>query len=218
MIRLALPGLLMIVTEFLAFEVLTLAASRLSATHLAAQSILATVAAMAYQMPWALSVAGSTRVANLIGAAVPSPARVAARAATSVALAAGLLNLTLLLGLRGRLASLFTDDAGVATLVRRALPVCIAFQVFDSMTCAFNGILRGIGRQEIGGYINISAYYMIAMPISFGTCFGLGWDLEGLWIGPAIALMLICSLEALFLVHTSWDLAVDQARKRAALG
>ena len=37
MIRLALPGLLMIVTEYLAIEVLTLAASRLSATHLAAQ-------------------------------------------------------------------------------------------------------------------------------------------------------------------------------------
>jgi MATE family multidrug resistance protein len=218
MIRLALPGLLMIVTEYLAFEILTLAASRLSATHLAAQSILATVAAMAYQLPWALSIAGSTRVANLIGAAVPASARVAARATVSAAFAAGLLNLSLLIALRSRLASLFTDDAGVAALVWGALPVCIAFQVFDSLTCACNGILRGIGRQEIGGYINISAYYAIAMPISFGTCFGLGWGLEGLWIGPAIALSLICSLEALFLVHTSWDSAVDQARKRNAMG
>ena len=106
----------------------------------------------------------------------------------------------------------------MAALVRGALPVCIAFQVFDALTCACNGILRGIGRQEIGGYINITAYYAIAMPISFGTCFGLGWGLEGLWIGPAIALCLICSLEVLFLMNTSWELAVDQARKRTALG
>jgi MATE family multidrug resistance protein len=218
MIRLALPGLLMIITEYLAFEVLTLAASRLSATHLAAQSILTTTAALVYQLPWALSIAGSTRVANLIGAAVPVPARVAARATAAVALAAGLLNLSLLVALWNRLASLFTDDADVAALVRHALPVLFAFQVFDALTCACNGILRGIGRQAIGGYIAISVYYTVAMPISFGACFGLGWGLEGLWIGPAFALFLICSLEALFLVHTSWELAVDQARKRNALG
>jgi MATE family multidrug resistance protein len=40
MIKLALPGLLMVEAEFLAFEILTLAASYFSTTHLAAQSIL----------------------------------------------------------------------------------------------------------------------------------------------------------------------------------
>jgi MATE family multidrug resistance protein len=31
-------------------------------------------------------------------------------------------------------------------------------------------------------------YYVIAMPISFGTAFGLGWELYGLWSGVALAL------------------------------
>jgi MATE family multidrug resistance protein len=43
MLRLALPGLLMVEAEYLAFEILVLAAAYLSPTHLAAQTIFATL-------------------------------------------------------------------------------------------------------------------------------------------------------------------------------
>ena len=43
MIKLALPGLIMVLAEFMAFEILTLAASWISSTHLAAQSIVGTL-------------------------------------------------------------------------------------------------------------------------------------------------------------------------------
>jgi multidrug resistance protein, MATE family len=36
--------------------------------------------------------------------------------------------------------------------------------------------------------VNLFCYYAVAMPISFGTAFGLDWELEGLWTGVAIAL------------------------------
>lgn len=68
MIRLAVPGMIMIEAEYLAFEVLTLASSRFGPEVLAAQSILATLASVTYQLPFALSIAASTRIANLIGA------------------------------------------------------------------------------------------------------------------------------------------------------
>lgn len=68
MIRLAIPGMIMIEAEYLAFEILTLASSRFGPEALAAQSILATLASVAYQLPFALSIAASTRIANLIGA------------------------------------------------------------------------------------------------------------------------------------------------------
>ena len=68
MIRLAVPGMIMIEAEYLAFEILTLASSRFGPEALAAQSILATIASVTYQLPFALSIAASTRIANLIGA------------------------------------------------------------------------------------------------------------------------------------------------------
>ena len=74
MIRLAVPGMIMIEAEYLAFEILTLASSRFGPEALAAQSILATLASVTYQLPFSLSIASSTRIANLIGANLVSAA------------------------------------------------------------------------------------------------------------------------------------------------
>lgn len=49
MIRLALPGLVMVEAECLAFEILTLAASYFSTTHLAAQSVLSTLTCITFR-------------------------------------------------------------------------------------------------------------------------------------------------------------------------
>lgn len=79
MIKLALPGLMMVEAEFLAFEILTLASSYFSTSHLAAQSILSTLTALTFQIPFPISVAASTRVANLIGATLADAARTSAK-------------------------------------------------------------------------------------------------------------------------------------------
>lgn len=79
MIKLALPGLIMVEAEFLAFEILTLAASYFSTTHLAAQSILATITGLTFQIPFPISIAASTRVANLIGATLSDAAKTSAK-------------------------------------------------------------------------------------------------------------------------------------------
>lgn len=190
MIKLALPGLIMVLAEFLAFEILTLAASHISGAHLAAQSVLSTIAATAYQLPFPVSIAASTRIANLIGATLTDAAKSAARVSLFAALLIGATNITILFSARHAMPYLFTKDPEVAAIVAGTLPLCIAFQVFDALAAVCNGILRGLGRQEIGGYVNLFSYYVIAMPISFGTGFYLHWDLNGLWLGPAIALML----------------------------
>ena len=97
-------------------------------------------------------------------------------------------NVILLSFLRNYIPQLFTNDQGVIDLVASVLPLCAAFQLFDALAANCNGLLRGLGRQEIGGWVNLFCYYVIAMPISFGTAFGLGWQLEGLWSGVALAL------------------------------
>lgn len=52
------------------------------------------------------------------------------------------------------------------------------------------------------------------MPISFGTGFGLGWGLQGLWLGPAIALFLVFIIEGWFIKRADWNAAVEDARMR----
>jgi MATE family multidrug resistance protein len=188
MIKLALPGLLMVEAEFLAFEILTLASSYFSTTHLAAQSILGTLTALTFQIPFPISIAASTRVANLIGATLSDAAKTSAKVAFIAACAVGIFNVILLSSFRNYIPQLFTDDADVIALVAKVLPLCAAFQLFDALAANCNGLLRGLGRQEVGGYVNLFCYYAVAMPISFGTAFGLHWELEGLWTGVAVAL------------------------------
>ena len=191
MIRLALPGLLMVEAEVLAFEILTLAASRFSTAHLAAQSILSTLISLTFNLPFPLSIAASTRIANLIGATLASAAKISARVAFIAAFAVGIINVIILSSLRDIIPQLFTSDPDVIRLVATTLPLCAAFQLFDALATCANGVLRGLGRQEVGGYVQLVCYYVIAMPISFGTAFGAGWGLTGLWAGVAIALGLV---------------------------
>ncbi|KAL2827548.1 mate-domain-containing protein [Aspergillus cavernicola] len=216
MIRLALPGLLMVEAECLAFEVLTLGSSYLGTTPLAAQSVLSTIASIFFQIPFTLSISASTRVANLIGATLVGAAKTTSKVAMWGAVIVGLFNMIFISSLRYYIPRLFTSDDEVIELVARVLPLCAAFQLFDSTAAICNGILRGLGRQEIGGYVQIFCYYAIAMPISFGTAFGLEWGLIGLWSGVALALLLVSVIEAVFLTQTDWDRSVEEAVSRNA--
>ena len=47
-----------------------------------------------------------------------------------------------------------------------------------------------------------------------GTAFGLNWQLEGLWMGVAIALGLVALVEGVYLYTTDWNYSVEEAKKR----
>lgn len=216
MVRLALPGMIMVEAEFFAFEILTLASGQFGTSALAAQSTLVTIASTFFFIPFPMAIASSTRVANLIGAKVTDAAKTSAKVVSQKALYlrishivefATLLtnespqafvggciiascNLIILSSLRYRLPLLFTDDEEVIEMVATTVPILAAMQIFDGLTAVSQGLLRGIGWQEFGGYVNLAAYYLVALPISFGTAFGLGWELKGLWTGVTVGLFL----------------------------
>lgn len=214
MVKLAIPGLVMVFAEYLAFEVLTLSTSYIGEAQLAAQSILTTITTLTWNIPYPIGVAASTRVANLIGATLSDAGKVAAKVALCIAVGVGLFNSILLVSLRQFIPRLFTSDEEIIEIVAKVLPLCAAFQLFDALTANCNGVLRGIGRQEIGGYINVFCYYAIAMPISFGLGFGLHLELIGLWSGVAIALALVAAIEGFFIFTADWERAVLEAKLR----
>lgn len=188
--KLALPGFLMVESEYLAFEVLTLAASHLSSTQLAAQSIISPLIALTFQGPFALAIAASTTVAMLIGGGFPQRARSFAKLSAGGSFVIGLFNFLFMAFMGVKAARFLTDQEDVIVEVAKVLPVVATFQHFDSLATTLNGILRGIGKQEIGGNISIVCYYVVAIPISFAAAFWWKWELVGLWFGVAVALTL----------------------------
>lgn len=181
----------MLLSEFLAFELLTLASSYLSTTHLAAQAVLSTICSITFQIPFPISIATSTRIANLIGATLSEAAKTSAKVGLVAAFGVGLFNVILLASFRDYVPRLFSSDPDVIDLVARVLPLCAAFQLFDSLAASVNGILRGLGQQSIGGWVNLFCYYAVRRPPSIHHAFT---DQNGrspclsLWV-PALALV-----------------------------
>ena len=90
--KLGLSGVGQTASEWWAWELVALAASLLGPTVLAAQSVLLVSASTTFQAPFALSVAGSVRIGNLLGEGKGRRAGVASR--TAVVMAFGLAGLT----------------------------------------------------------------------------------------------------------------------------
>ncbi|KAI5463300.1 tyrosyl-DNA phosphodiesterase-domain-containing protein [Mariannaea sp. PMI_226] len=190
MIRLALPGMIMVEAEWLAFEIMTLMASRFGTEYLAAQSVLATATSISFQIPFPVSIAASTRIANLIGAGLVDAAKTTG-VVTFIAVAIlGLFNLAIFVVFRYHIPLLFTKDPEVIELVAVVMPLVAVMQVFDGLSAGAGGILRGIGKQTMGGPANLFAYYVVSLPCSIALAFGLDWRLTGLWLGCTIGLIM----------------------------
>ncbi|KAF0640491.1 hypothetical protein FPSE5266_02527 [Fusarium pseudograminearum] len=218
MIRLALPGMIMVEAEWLAFEILTLMASRFGPEYLAAQSVVTTITTLSYEIPFPMSIAASTRIANLIGAGLVEPAKKTGVVAFAAACLIGMFNLTLYTTLRYKLPLLFTKDDDVIELVAAVMPIVSVMQVFDGLAAGAHGLLRGIGKQSIGGPANILSYYALSLPVSLALAFGLGWKLEGLWIGVTCGTISVALIEYIYLLRTDWHKAAEEAAVRNAAG
>jgi Na+-driven multidrug efflux pump len=51
------------------------------------------------------------------------------------------------------------------------------------MASVEGGILRGQGRQHLGGIANVIVYWFIALPAGLALAFKADWGLYGLWAG-----------------------------------
>lgn len=215
MLKLAIPGIVMIEAEWLAFDILTFSSSYLSTAHLAAQSVVMTICIVMFHIPFSVSIAVSTRLGNLIGAGSLRAARIATRAYIIIFGIMSVVNATLIGSLHNVLPKAFSDDPEVIRIATSAMPVIAAFQICDSTTALVNAILRGLGGQTIGGYANLFVYYVIAVPLALFLCFGRpNLELAGLWIGCTVGSGLITVSEGIYCKMASWQKAVDKAKER----
>ncbi|KAF7431120.1 hypothetical protein PC9H_006840 [Pleurotus ostreatus] len=184
-LKLAIPGILMVGTEWAAFEIVALAAGRLGPTSLAAQSVIMTTDQILNTIPFGIGVATSTRVGNLIGNRSAIDAKRAAHASAFVSVVVGALVMTAMLLTKDVFGYMFSDDEHVVTLVARVMPLVASFQIADGLAGACGGVLRGQGRQHLGAIFNAVAYYVLALPLGITLAFhgATRLGLEGLWIG-----------------------------------
>ncbi|KAH8082014.1 MATE efflux family protein [Cristinia sonorae] len=216
-IKLAVPGIFMVGTEWTAFQIVALAAGRLGAIPLAAQAVIMTTDEVLNSIPFGIGIAASTRVGNLIGARAAYDAKRASHAAALVSVIIGSIVMASMLAAKNVYGYMFSDDEAVVHLVSQVLPLVASFQIADGLAGSCGGVLRGQGRQHLGAMFNLVAYYVLALPLGITLAFHprTHRGLEGLWIGQVVALFIVGIGEyGTVWLATDWDKEVQKGIER----
>ncbi|KAF5362798.1 hypothetical protein D9757_011004 [Collybiopsis confluens] len=171
LLTLGLGGVGQTASEWWAWELVGLASSLLGPTALASQSVLLVSCSTSYQVPFALGVATSVRIGQLLGLGRPRSAKLAAHAAILLGLGLSLIFSSIFWIYRKKWGYLFNNDEDVATMVASILPLVALFQVFDGNAGITGGILRARGKQGTGALLNLSAYYVLGVPLGVYLAF-----------------------------------------------
>ncbi|RPD65257.1 MATE efflux family protein [Lentinus tigrinus ALCF2SS1-7] len=214
LVQLGLSGVGQVASEWWSWELVGLAASQLGPTALATQSVLLVSASTTYQAPFALSVASSVRIGNLLGEENPTRAAVATRCSILMSLVISAVWSTMFMVFRANWAHLFNDDPEVVSLVASILPWVSMFQVFDGLSAITAGILRAAGKQFTGALLNLSAYYVIGIPFGIWLAFWHDMKLHGLWIGLTVSLVYSAAFGIWICLRANWDREVEKVRIR----
>ncbi|KAE9450958.1 hypothetical protein C3L33_17131, partial [Rhododendron williamsianum] len=161
---------------------------------------------MVYMISVGLGGAISTRVSNEMGAGRPQGARLALCVMVVVAVVEGAVVGAGTILVRHVWGRLYSNEEEVISYVAKMMPLLALSDFLDGFQCVLSGAARGCGWQNLCAFINLGAYYVVAIPsaVLFAFVFHIGG--MGLWMG------IICGLSvqviALVTVNlfTDWEL------------
>ncbi|KAF8582566.1 multidrug/Oligosaccharidyl-lipid/Polysaccharide flippase [Ramaria rubella] len=210
-IQLGLAGVGQLASEWWFWELI---GCHLGPTSLAAQAVLVESSATSFQAPLALGMATSVRVGNLLGEQNSKRAEIAARVSLLMTLGIAVILSTIFITFKHKWGFIFNDDPEVVDLVASILPLVALSQVFDGLSVTGGGILRARGRQSTGAVLNISAYYIIGIPLGLYLTFVRDMKLPGLWIGLTAALVYCAVISVWLCIRVDWDKEVQKVQDR----
>lgn len=168
-----------------------------------------------WHIPFSISVAVSTRLGHLIGGGLLPTARRAAKLYTAVFLLVGLFDATVLFVLRHQIPTIFSNDPTTREIASNSFLTVALFQVTDAILSGTNGMMRGLGRQDVAAWIVTVVNYTAAVPLAMWLELGpLRWELDGLWIGFAVGSVGTIVAEGLYMRWMDWQKCVESVKER----
>lgn len=214
--RFAIPSAVMICLEWWSYEVLILSSGLLPNPQLETSVLTVCLNTLItlYSIPYGLAAAVSTRVSNQLGAGNPEGARISVISVMLLAVIENILVNSALYGSRHVFGYVFSSDKEVIDYVTTMAPFVCLSVLMDSIQGTLAGIQRGSGRQHIGAYINLAAFYLVGIPIALTLAFVVKLRGRGLWIGILSGAFLQTSLLAIVTICTNWEKEARKARER----
>ncbi|CAN6938154.1 unnamed protein product, partial [Brassica oleracea] len=210
--RFGVPSASMICLEWWSFEFLVMLSGILPNPRLETSVLsvcLSTISTL-YQIPESLGAAASTRVANELGAGNPKKARMAVYTVMVIAGVESILVGALVFAARNVFGYLFSSEPEVVDYVRSMAPLVALSVIFDALHAVLSGVARGSGRQDVGAYVNLAAYYLFGIPTAILLGFRFEMRGRGLWIGITVGSFVQALLLGLIVSLTNWKQQRDE--------
>jgi MATE family multidrug resistance protein len=204
LLGLGLPIGFTILVEASVFAFITLFLGGLAAYKIAGHQIAMNIAYLVFMLPLSVSISASIRVGFNLGAGQRRRARITGYAAVALGACFAAINMTLLLGMPNVIAGFYTSDPQVLGQAVMLMFFAAMFQIPDALATPAQGILRGYYDTRVALLLNITAYWIIALPLGYmlGLTDWLGPAMEarGFWISLVIGL----SAAAILLLTRFW--------------
>ncbi|NXW67179.1 S47A2 protein, partial [Hirundo rustica] len=214
---LAIPSMLMMCIEWWTYEIGSFLIGLLSVVELSVQSIIYEVSVVAFMIPLGLGTAASVQVGNALGA---GNAEAAKRSSSTSLICTGVFSVivgSILATTRNVLGYIFTKDKEIIDLVAWVMPIYVVFHLFEAMTGACSGVLRGIGKQKFGAILNAVSYYGVGMPLAAVLLFVAKIGVIGLWVAMLACVFILCTCFTTYIYRLDWEKAAKEAQRRAGV-
>lgn len=212
---LAISGALGFAAEAWSFEVTTILAGLLGTVALDAHIITLTISTFIYlSFPFAVGIAASIRVGQLIGDHRPQDAK---RSAHTSYFLVGIIELVLIvtvLPCKDILGRAFSSDEDVQQLVSQLIPISVIFMMGDSIQSTNSGVFRGLGRQKMVFWLAVVGFWVLAVPIGAILTFVVELGVFGLWWGFVIGIYLTSLIGIWCLRRVDWGHEAKRSMKR----
>ena len=216
--KLALSGALSFSAEAWSFEIATILAGLIGTVQLDAHIITLSIATFLFlSFPFAIGVAASIRVGQWIGDGSPDNAQRSSFVSFLLSVTVQCVLIAILLPSRHWIGNLFSSDEQVSHLVTTLIPISCVFMLGDSVQATVGGIMRGLGRQRLVLFLNVLAFWILAIPVGSLLTFVGNAGVAGLWWGYVIGIYSagIVGVTALK-YRISWEKEALKAAKRVS--
>ncbi|CAH7684662.1 mate-domain-containing protein [Phakopsora pachyrhizi] len=213
--KLGLSGFTMVASEWWCWEIIGIASSLLGPSTLAAQSIITAISTLLFQFPYATAAAAAVRCGNFLGEGLAQKSKLAAYSAFALGIIVGTINMTFMVCFRRVLGNLFSSEREVVDIVADVLPLVALFQIPDGLSVVLSGVLRGVGKPNIGALINAAGYYVVGLPIGLALTFStLNLGAYGLWMGMTAAMTSTSIIFTIYVSNMSFEKVMIKSRAR----
>ncbi len=214
--KLAISGALCISAEAWTFEVTTILSGLIGTIELDAHVICLNIATFLFlSFPFAIGIAASIRVGQLIGEQKPADAQRSTRMSFLLTLVFQITLIVIIVPFKDSLGSLFTIDQDVANLVAEIIPIWCVFMIGDSVQAVTGGVLRGLGKQKLCLLLNILGFWALGVPIGATLSFAGDVGVFGLWWGLVIGIYCTAIIGILILrFRVDWRKEAEKSIKR----